>query len=115
MPSRRPTVADQRRVIALDLRADWREYAEPLPPAASKHDWRYFGVVVIDGQRGALAWRAGGFGVGTGASVRELGMWDRIKIERLLEAHPPGIERAPEFQPATMANTSCFMPPRPAK
>lgn len=115
MPSRRPTKAELRRIIAIDLLADWRECAQPLPPPASKHDWRYYGVVTIDGVRGALAWRAGGFGISTGASVRELGMWDCIKLTRLLEARLPGIERVPKFEPATMADTSCFMRPRRAK
>lgn len=105
MPTRRPTKAELTRRIEIDLLADWHQYAEPLSPPASKHDWRFFGVVTIDGVPGALAWRAGGFGVGTGSDLRELGMWDRIKMDRLLEARPLGIERAPQFAPVEMRRT----------
>jgi hypothetical protein len=84
MSRRRPTKAERERVVTLDLLADWRAYAEPLPTPMREHDWRYFGAITIDGQTGALAWRAGGYGIGNGASVRELGLWDRIKVTALL-------------------------------
>lgn len=43
--------------------------------------------LTINGQTGALAWRAGG----NGTSVRQLGLWDRIKVTSLLMNEPPGV------------------------
>ena len=105
MPTRRPTKAERNRVISIDLLADWRAFADPLPPAIGQHDWRYFGVITMDGSRGALAWRRGGFAIGAGANLRELGLWDRIKVDRLLESRPQGIENAPHFEPIEMRRT----------
>jgi hypothetical protein len=99
MSRRRPTKAERERVITLDLLADWRAHAEPLPEPHSDHDWRYSGTITVDGQTGALAWRAGGYGIGTGPSVREFGLWDRIKVTALLMAEPPGHADVPRFEP----------------
>lgn len=99
MSHRRPTKAERERVVSLDLLADWRGYAEPLPVSTSQHDWRYFGTITINGQTGALAWRGGGYGIGNGAAVRELGMWDRIKVTSLLMDEPSGFANAPRFTP----------------
>jgi len=99
MSRRRPTKAERERIVTLDLLADWHAYAEPLPEPRSEHDWRYFGTITIDGQTGALAWRAGGYGIGSGTTVRELGLWDRIKVEALLMDEPPGFADAPRFPP----------------
>lgn len=99
MSRRRPTKAERERVVSIDLRADWRAYAEPLPEPRSENDWRYFGTITMDGQTGALAWRAGWYGIGNGANVRELGIWDRIKVTRLLLDEPPGHADAPRFTP----------------
>src|SRR6185312_15045531 len=90
MSRRRPTKAERERVISLDLLADWRAYAEPLPVPGSEHAWRYFGTITMDGQSGAFAWRAGGYGIGNGSNVRQLGVWDQIKITSLLAGHPSG-------------------------
>ena len=95
----RPTKSERERVITLDLLADWRTCAEPLPEPRSEYDWRYFGTITIDGQHGALAWRAGGYGIGNGPGVRELGLWDRIKVDGLLMDEPPGRLGAPRFTP----------------
>lgn len=97
VPSRRPTKAERERVVSLDLLADWRAYAESLPEPRSDHDWRYFGTVTMDGHTGALAWRLGGYGIGNGAKVRELGIWDRIQVNGLLMEEPPGYSNAPRF------------------
>jgi len=99
MSRRRPTKAERERVIALDLLADWRVYAEALQEPRGEHDWRYFGTITCDGVTGALAWRAGGYGVGNGTDVRELGLWDRIKVTALLMDGPPGYTNAPRFRP----------------
>jgi len=99
MSRRRPTKAERERVIALDLLADWRVYAEALQEPRGEHDWRYFGTITCDGVTGALAWRAGGYGVGNGTDVRELGLWDRIKVHALLMDEPPGYTSAPRFRP----------------
>ena len=99
MSRRRPTKAERERFVSLDLLADWRVYAEPLPAKNGDHDWRYFGTITMDGETGALAWRAGGYGVGNGTTVRELGLWDRIKVESLLMDDPPGHSDAPRFTP----------------
>lgn len=100
MSRRRPTKAERERVISLDLLANWRAYAEPLPAPKGDHDWRYFGTITMDGHTSALAWRAGGYGIGNGATVRELGLWDRIKVSGLLMDEPPGRSNAPRFTPA---------------
>lgn len=97
MSRRRPTKAERERVVLLDLLADWRVYAEPLPAPTNEHDWRYVGTITMDGQTGALAWRAGGYGIGNGTNVRELGLWDRIKVTSLLMGNPPGHADAPRF------------------
>jgi len=99
MSRRRPTKAERERVVSLDLLADWRGYVEPLPASKGEHDWRYFGTITMDGQTSALAWRAGGYGVGNGTAVRELGLWDRIKVTSLLMDDPPGYANAPRFTP----------------
>ena len=104
----RPTKAERERVISLDLLAAWRAHAEPLPEPRSEYDWRYFGTITINGETGALAWRAGGYGIGIGAGVRELGMWDRIKITSLLLGVPPGFVDAPRFAPATSLGIAFF-------
>jgi len=99
MSRRRPTKAERERVITLDLLADWRAYAEPLPPPRSEHDWRYYGTITRDGVTGAFAWRAGRYGVGVGANVTECGLWDRIKITAIMLGEPPGYANAPRFTP----------------
>lgn len=111
MAPRRPTQAERRRVITLDLLADWRPYARPLPQPRGEHDWRYYGTITVNGELGALAWRAGGFGVGTAEHVRALGLWDRIKVNAILQGHPSGLAGAPQFTPAQMADTGRFMDP----
>lgn len=113
MSRRRPTKAERKRVITIDLLAGWRAYAEPLPEPRSEHDWRYFGTITIEGQTGALAWRAGNYGIGIGANVLELGMWDRIKIDSLLMGNPPGCVDVPRFTPETGLSTTRFSAPTP--
>jgi hypothetical protein len=104
MSRRRPTKAERERIVSIDLiRADWRTHAEPLPEPHSKHDWRYFGTITMDGQIGALAWRAGGYAIGNGMKLRELGLWDRIKVTSLLMDDPPGHLNAPRFIPAPLS------------
>jgi len=108
MSRRRPTKAERERVISMDLLADWRMYAEPLPSPNGEHDWRYYGTITIDGQTGALAWRAGGYGIGNGATVREFGLWDRIKVSGLLMGEPPGFADVPRFTPSTGLGVTMF-------
>jgi hypothetical protein len=102
MPYRRPTRAERQRVITVDLLADWHPYAMPLPEPRNEYDWRYFGTITMDGETGAFAWRAGSYGFGAGARVRELGQWDRIKVNSILLAEPPGHASSPRFPPAQM-------------
>lgn len=100
MSRRRPTKAERVRVVTIDLLADWHLYAAPLPEPRSEYDWRYFGTITMDGETGALAWRAGSYGFGSGVGgVRELGQWDRIKVNSLLLDKPPGCSNAPRFTP----------------
>jgi hypothetical protein len=99
MSRRRPTKAERLRVITIDLLADWHPYAAPLPDPHSEHDWRNFGTITMDGETGALAWRAGGYGFGSGSRVRELGLWDRIKINSIMLDEPSGYSNAPRFMP----------------
>jgi hypothetical protein len=106
MSERYPTRAERDRIIAIDLLADWRPFAAPLPPPTGDHDWRYYGTITINGETGAFAWRAGNYGIGSGATIDELGKWDRIKIERLLFDKPPGFDGRPRFQPASMWQSS---------
>jgi hypothetical protein len=99
MSRRRPTKAERMRVITIDLLADWRPYAVPLPEPRGEYDWRYFGTITMDGETGALAWRAGSYGFGTDVGVRELGQWDRIKVNSILLDKPPGCSNVPRFTP----------------
>lgn len=102
MPTRRPTKAERNRKIALDLLADWRPYAQPLPDPRSAYDWRYFGTITMDGETDALAWRFGGYGFGVGASVRKLDLRYRIKVDAILLHDLAGIDQAPHFEPVQM-------------
>jgi len=111
MPHRRPTRAERERVITVDLLADWRPYATALPEPRSGHDWRYFGTITMDGETGALAWRAGGYGFGSGGYIRELGLWDRIKVTAIMLSKPAGYVDAPRFPPEQMFNRSQGLPP----
>ena len=111
MSRRHPTKTERERVVSLDLLADWRPHAEPLPEPRSEYDWRYFGTITIDGQTGALAWRAGSSGIG--AIVRELGRWDRIKVNSILIGNPPGCEDVPRFTPSTGLGVTQFSTPAP--
>jgi hypothetical protein len=98
--SRRPTKAEREAIITLDLLGDPLAYADLLPEPRGEHDWQYFGTITRNGVTGALAWRAGGYGVGIGAMVKECSLWDRIKIDRILLDDPPGVDFAPTFHPA---------------
>lgn len=111
MSRRRPSKAERERVVTLDLLVDWRTYAEPLSTPASEHDWRYFGTVTMDGQTGALAWRAGAYGIGIGSIVRELDLWDRIKVNAIMLRELPGCADAPRFTSPRMWDMSAMMPP----
>jgi len=87
MSRRRPTKAERERIVSIDLLADWRAFAEPLPTPKGEHDWRYYGTITMDGQTGALAWRAGGYGIGNGPSVCELeGPTPILKMSKMLIA-----------------------------
>lgn len=108
VPSRRPTKAERERVIAIDLLADWRPYAQPLPEPRSEYDWRYYGTITRNDVTCALAWKAGGYGLGNGSAVRELGLWDRIKVSGLLMGDPPGFADVPRFTPSTGLGVTMF-------
>ena len=99
MSRRRPTKAEYNRIVTIDLLADWRPYADPLPEPRDDSDWVYFGTITRDGVTGALAWRAGWYGVGIGATVTECSQWDHIKINRILMDDPPNLDFAPVFHP----------------
>jgi len=88
--------------LTIDLLGDWRPLAAAPPPARSDHDWRYFGTVTIHGVSGALAWKAGGYGMAVGdGPVRPLGLWKRIRINEIMEFEsPPGRELAPRRRPS---------------
>lgn len=85
--------------FSYDLNGDWRPYAAEPPPAVKDSDWRYHGTVTIDGETGALAWRRGWYGIAIGRwPVRELGMWERIKISEQVHAKEvPGCDGVPTF------------------
>jgi len=108
MSRRRPPKAELNRVLSIDLLADWRALAEPLPEPRGEYDWRYFGTITINGETGALAWRAGGYGIGNGTTVRKLGMWDQIKVSGLLVGEPPGFADVPRFTPSTGLGVTMF-------
>lgn len=111
MSRRRPTKAERLSVLTVDLLADWRPYASPLPEPRDKSDWRYFGTITMDGETGALAWRGGSYGFGSGGFVRELGLWDRIKVNAIMLDKPAGYLDAPRFPPEQMFNRSQGLPP----
>lgn len=97
MSRRRPTKAEREAIVTLDLLGNPLAYADLLPAPHSENDWQYFGTITRNGVAGALAWRPGGYGMGIGATVTECGMWDRIKIDRILSQDPPGLDSAPTF------------------
>ena len=78
--------------------------AAALPPARSDHDWRYFGTVTFNGVSGALAWKAGDYGMAVGdCPVQPFGLWEGIKIYETMEFEsPPGRELAPRSKPTEM-------------
>jgi hypothetical protein len=80
-----------------DLLADWRPYA--APPLTDHFGWIYHGTVTLEGVTGALTWRRGWFGIAVGDwPVRNLGMWERIRItQEILAKEVPGWESAPTF------------------
>ena len=85
--------------LTVDLLGDPLAYAHALPPPGSDHDWRLHGTVTIDGVTGGMAWRGGGYGIAIGQVVRELNLWERVDVHRVLEIdRPPGIEDAPRFK-----------------
>lgn len=96
--------------LTIDLLDDWRPLAAAPPPARSDHDWRYFGTVTIDGVSGALAWRAGAYGMAiAGSPVRPFGLWERIRVNEIMEFEsPPGRELAPRRKPAEMWGSNFF-------
>lgn len=99
--------------FAYDLLADWRPYA--TTPSADHIGWIYHGTVTLEGITGALAWRRGWFGIAVGdRPVRELGMWERIRIsQEVLGKEVPGWETAPTFPdvPPTIAPSARGCPP----
>lgn len=102
MARRKPTKADRERVITIDLLADWRPYADPLPLPHDDFDWRYHGAVVRGSAVFALAWRSGNYGFGAGKTVTPCELWDRIKINHILMfENPPGFEGIPQFAAST--------------
>lgn len=82
--------------FSFDLRADWRPYASP---PAEDSEWIYHGTVTLEGVTGALAWRHGWLGIAVAAEpVRELGLWERIRINEDVRTHDAlGWETAPVF------------------
>lgn len=96
--------------LTIDLLGDWRPLAAAPPPAPSDRDWRYFGTVTIHGMSGALAWKAGGYGmtVGDGA-VRPFSLWERIRFNEIMESESlPGRELAPRSKPSEMWGSHFF-------
>lgn len=83
--------------FSYDLLADWRPYASP--PAPGRLGWIYHGTVTLEGVTGALAWRHGWLGIAVrDEPVRELRLWERIRISEEVRAHEaPGWETAPVF------------------
>lgn len=90
--------------LTIDLLGDWRSLAAVPSLAESEHDWRYFGVVTLNRVNGALAWRAGGYGIALAdGKVRPFGLWERIRVNEIMEFEsPPGKELAPRFKPTEM-------------
>lgn len=85
--------------FSYDLLADWRPYAAPPDPACNHLGWTYNGTVTLEGVTGALAHRRGWFGIAIGSNeVRELGMWERIRIgEGIRSKSVPGWDTAPAY------------------
>jgi len=85
--------------FSYDLLADWRPYAVPPDQVRNVFGWIYHGTVTLEGVTGALAWRRGLNGIAVGGlEVRELGMWERIRIDReIREKAAPGWETVPQF------------------
>lgn len=61
--------------------------------------WTYHGTVTLEGVTGALAHRRGWYGIAvTDRPVRDLSMWERIRIcQEVLAKEVPGWETAPTF------------------
>lgn len=111
--------------FSYDLLADWRPYARPSP--ADSPEWIYHGTVTLEGVTGALAWRHGWYGIAVGSQpVRELGLWERIKVsEDIRDQSVAGWETAPAFpaphpeptDPSTAwaKAAPCMWPNKPSK
>lgn len=97
--------------LTIDLLGDWRPLAAAPPPARCEHEWRYFGTVTIHGVSGALAWKAGGYGIAVGDDpVRPLSLWERIRINEIMEFEsPPGRELAPRSKPSETWGSRYFV------
>lgn len=83
--------------FTFDLTADWRPFADPPGPAQGVMEpWTYYGTCTLDGITGALAFRDWQVGIAIGnAEVRELGVYERIAIQRAELGNAPGTEGMP--------------------
>ena len=54
--------------------------------------------MTIDGTTDGLAWKAGSYAIVTGATLRELDIWERIDVSNTMAVDkPPGHENAPRY------------------
>ncbi len=84
--------------FSYDLLADWRPYAVPPDQTRNVSGWTYRGTVTLKGTTDALAWRRGFNGIAVGDHVRELGMWERIRIDHdIRDQAVPGWDTAPKY------------------
>ena len=85
--------------FSFDLLADWTPYATPPGPQDAHRGWVLHGTATLNGVTGALAFRAGWYGIAVGgAPVVDLGMWGRIDVSHGIEFKTaPGWEGVPRF------------------
>lgn len=86
--------------FSFDLLADWMPFAAPLAPADVRRGWVLHGTVTLNGVMGALAFRAGWYGIAVGSAlVVDLGMWERIDVcHGITFKTAPGWEHVPRFE-----------------
>jgi hypothetical protein len=69
-PAAMPRQPKRAKSFAFDLLADWSAVASPLGPDDIHRGWVLHGTATLNGATGALAFRAGGYGIAVGSASK---------------------------------------------